>query len=78
MDKEKLKLIIGNLESLIDCLKSEVYSDFEPYKPQYEEISPYIQDYDEVFYDEDGEMLYEEMGVNKKYKFANSNYGDEL
>ena len=38
MDKEKLKLIIKNLESLVECLKSEVYSDVDSYKPQYEEI----------------------------------------
>ena len=37
MDKEKLKLIIKNLESLVECLKSEVYSDVDSYKPQYEE-----------------------------------------
>ncbi len=53
MDKEKLKLIIRNLESLVECLKSEVYSDEDSYKPQYEEITPYIDDYDEVFYDDD-------------------------
>ena len=54
MDKEKLKLIIKNLESLVDCLKSEVYSDIDAYKPNYEEIVPHISDYDEVFYDDDG------------------------
>lgn len=57
MDKEKLKLIIRNLESLVDCLKSEVYSDsdVDAYKPeiQYEEIPPHIDDYDEVFYDDE-------------------------
>lgn len=56
MNQEKLKLIIRNLESLVECLKSEVYSDEESYKQsqyQYENIAPYIQDYDEVFYDDD-------------------------
>ena len=53
MDKEKLKLIVKNLESLVECLKSEVYSDVDAYKLNYEEISPYINDYDEVFYDGD-------------------------
>ena len=55
MDKEKLKLIIHNLELLVDSLKTEVYSD-DAYKPKYEEIAPYITDYDEVFYegDDDG------------------------
>ena len=51
MKKEKLKLLISNLELLLDELKSEVYSDVDAY--QYEEITPYIADYDEVF-DDDG------------------------
>ena len=56
MDKEKLKLIIRNLESLVECLKSEVYSDVDAYKAEsYEESSSYhISDYDEIFYDDDG------------------------
>ena len=57
MDKERLKLIVKNLESLVECLKSEVYSDVEAYKPrpdEYEEIARYITDYDEVFDDDDG------------------------
>lgn len=53
MDKEKLKLIVRNLELLVDNLKSEVYSDTNAYMPKYEEIAPYIGDYDEVFYDGD-------------------------
>ena len=52
MDKEKLKLIIRNLESLVECLKSEVYSDVDAYK--YEELGPTITDYDEILYDDDG------------------------
>ena len=52
MDKEKLKLIVRNLESLVECLKSEVYSDVTSYK--YEEIAPDITDYDEIFEDDDG------------------------
>ncbi len=51
MDKEKIKLIVRNLESLVECLKSEIYSD--PTSYQYEEIAPHINDYDEVFYDDD-------------------------
>ncbi len=61
MDKERLKLIVKNLESLVECLKSEVYSDVEAYKPdpkQYEEIARYISDYDEVFYDNDDDDGY--------------------
>jgi len=51
MDKEKLKLIVKNLELLVDSLKSEVYSDVEAYN--YEEIVSSLNDYDEVFYDGD-------------------------
>lgn len=80
MDKEKLKLIIRNLESLVDCLKSEVYSDVESYKPdlQYEEIAPYIDDYDEVFYDDETDELLESYRVNRKYKITNDDDGDGL
>ena len=53
MDREKLKLIVQNLESLVDCLKSEVYSDLDSYKTTQEKINTYITDYDEVFYDGD-------------------------
>ncbi len=50
MDKEKLKLIVKNLESLVECLKSELYSDTESYL-EYDKIVEHITDYDEVFYD---------------------------
>lgn len=54
MDKEKLKLIVKNLESLVECLKSEIYSDIDSYKVKKEEYtSGSITDYDEVFYDGD-------------------------
>ena len=53
MDKERLKLIIKNLESLVECLKSEVYSDVDAYKTSYDQVAPYLTDYDEVFYDGD-------------------------
>jgi hypothetical protein len=53
MDKEKLKLIVRNLESLVECLKSEVYSDIDSYKTNYNKIPPHLTDYDEVFYDGD-------------------------
>jgi hypothetical protein len=77
MDKEKLKLIIKNLESLVECLKSEVYSDVDSFKPKYEEIALYINDYDEVFYD-DEEDLFENTKVNQKYKLTNDDDGDGL
>lgn len=55
MDKEKLTLIVQNLESLVSCLKSEIYSDVENnhQETKYEEIAPYLEDYDEVFYDDE-------------------------
>ena len=57
MDREKLKLIVKNLESLVECLKSEIYSGVDSRRPelQYEEIAPYLNDYDEVFYDDEDE-----------------------
>jgi len=79
MDREKLELIIKNLESLVECLKSEVYSDTNSYKQdlRYEEVSPYIDDYDEIFYDEDvDDDLFK--AVNQKYKITNDNNGDGL
>ena len=52
MDKEKLKLIVRNLKSLVDALESEVYSDINAYTYE-NNVSP-IGDYDEVFEDDDG------------------------
>ena len=58
MDKEKLKLIVRNLESLVECLKSEVYSDVDAYTTKQENFDDpadyYLTDYDEVFNDDDG------------------------
>jgi len=53
MNREKLKLIVRNLESLVECLKEEIGSDIKD--PQYEEIKNFISDYDEVFYEEEDE-----------------------
>jgi len=57
MDKERLKLIVKNLESLVECLKTEVYSDIDLYTSTQENFddprSNYIIDYDEVFEDDD-------------------------
>jgi hypothetical protein len=53
MNKEKLKLLISNLEVLLDELKTEVYPEANPL--QYEQVSQYLTDYDEVFYDEDND-----------------------
>lgn len=46
MDKEKLKLIIKNMELLLDSLKVEILSD-EIYRVS--DIVPLNEDYDEVF-----------------------------
>ena len=55
MDKERLKLIVRNLELLVDGLKSEVYSDVDAYKAENHDDPPeYYHDYDEVFSDDDG------------------------
>ncbi len=75
MDREKLKLIVKNLESLVECLKSEVYSDVDSYKLNYEEISRHITDYDEVFYDGDDD--YDDVRINQRYKIMNDD-GDGI
>ena len=55
MDKTKLKLIVRNLKLLVDSLESEVYSDLDAYKyDNWKELTPRINDYDEVFDDDDG------------------------
>ena len=55
MDKAKLKLIVKNLKLLVDSLESEVYSDLDAYKyDNYKELTPQLNDYDEVFDDDDG------------------------
>jgi hypothetical protein len=51
MDKDKLKLIVRNLELLVSSLKEEIYSDPKAYN--YDDIAPHIGDYDEVFEDDD-------------------------
>ena len=55
MDKDKLKLIVRNLELLVDSVKAEVYSDVSAYKKYTEpEVRKRpLLDYDEVF-DDDG------------------------
>jgi len=47
MDKDKLKVIVSDLEMLLSALKAEVYSDVESYR--YDEIQPVELDYDEEF-----------------------------
>ena len=51
MDRDKLKLIVRNLKSLVGALESEIYSDVEAYK--YKDSETKKLDYDEVFEDDD-------------------------
>ena len=51
MDKDKLKLIVRNLELLVDSLKAEIYSDVSSYR--FDDIKPKELDYDEIFEDDD-------------------------
>ena len=55
MDREKLKLIVRNMKSLVDALESEVYSNVDAYKSEnFDDPIPYpLADYDEVFEDDD-------------------------
>jgi hypothetical protein len=54
MDRDKLKLIVRNLELLVDSLKAEVYSDTSSYSYTEPNVrkKPII-DYDEIFEDSD-------------------------
>tara|TARA_Y100001951_G_C11160915_1_gene194705 strand:- start:3 stop:170 length:168 start_codon:yes stop_codon:yes gene_type:complete len=52
MDKERLKLIVRNLKSLVDALESEVHSDVDAYRT--DSFSSPPTDYDELFDDDDG------------------------
>ena len=54
MDRERLKLLVRNLELLVDGLKAEVYSDPEAYKPESSFNPGASVDYDEIFDDDDG------------------------
>ena len=52
MDKERIKLIVRNLESLVSCLKEELYSESSSYE-SVEEIAPYIDESDvDEYYDD--------------------------
>ena len=51
MEKERLKLIVRNLELLVDSLKAEVYSDVDAYVSK--DLPSRQLDYDEVFEDDD-------------------------
>ena len=51
MDRAKLKQMVLDLESLVEEIKAEVYSDVDLYKTPPATI---LQDYDEVLDDDDG------------------------
>ena len=53
MDRDKLKLIIRNMELLVDSLKAEVYSDVDGYKHSKAFDTP-LTNYDELYDDDDG------------------------
>lgn len=52
MDTENLRVIISNLESILECLKSEVSLDVPTYEQVETSFVP-LDDYDEVFYDDE-------------------------
>ena len=47
MDKDKLKIIVSDLEMLLSALKAEVYSDVKSYR--YDDVEPVELDYDEEY-----------------------------
>ena len=53
MDKDKLKLIVRNIELLVDSLKAEIYSDVKSYS-NFDKTKELLKDYDEIFEDDDG------------------------
>ena len=75
MDRDKLKLLVRNLELLVDSLKAEVYSDTQSYL-NYEKIKEGLQhDYDEIFEDDDGDQI---SSINSKYRLINDDDGDGI
>ena len=57
MEKERLKLIVRNLELLVDSLKAEVFSDVNAYtdkRENFDDPPVHYGDYDEIYNDDDG------------------------
>ncbi len=53
VNKGKLKVLIRALKEIVEELESEVYSDVDAYKySNYNDHTPDINDYDEVFEDD--------------------------
>ena len=50
MNREKVKLIVRNIELLVRSLKQELQ---EPSNINYEEVAPYLMDDDIEFYEEE-------------------------
>lgn len=50
MDKEKVKLIVRNMELLVNSLKDELK---EPLDKTYQEICSYIDEYEPDYYEEE-------------------------
>ena len=81
MEKERLKLIVRNLELLVDSLKAEVYSDPSAYVNKQENFDdpPHYGDYDEVFNDDNDD--YDDSvtdRINNSYRLINDDDGDGL
>ena len=57
MEKERLKLIVRNLELLVDSLKAEIYSDTDAYIDKRENYDDPPEskygDYDEIYNDDE-------------------------
>ena len=53
MDKGKLKVLLHDLETVVESIKSEVYSDIDAYQAPKEYAGTKLPDYDEVFEDDD-------------------------
>ena len=51
MDRAKLKLMVRNLELLVEDIKAEVFSDVEAYAQT--SVETQLPDYDEIFEDDD-------------------------
>ena len=53
MERDKLKLIVRNMELLVDALKAEIYSDVDAYRNS-KAFDASQTDYDELYDDDDG------------------------
>ena len=51
MDRSKLKLMVRDLELLVEDIKAEVFSDVEAYAQT--SVETKLPDYDEIFEDDD-------------------------